>query len=246
MKTKYLPLGACYKTKWTAVLSLGCLLFARTVAADPALAEATKPLQPVYEVQKSRVIPLPHEGRNLIIQKVKPPLLPAPPVAHPRVPIDPEVLARKRAEWRENAPSETRLFTLRAIIYDNGLTLLQWDHFNERHEREKYEAWTATDFRSLWLTSDFEVNDVRYLMFPLIYEASARQKTLRPLPGPLEFGKDSLGYLLVSGDPKNLQALNPVTALHEIYKREGSDLHMAWSPPIQPSLRTPSSASGQK
>ena len=229
MKTNSFPLRVCHKNTWTAVLSLGCLLIGGKVDAEPTIAENTKPLPPVYEIQKSRVVPLPHEGRNLIIQKVKPPVLPAPPVAQPHVPLDPEVLAKKREEWRKNAPRETRLLTLRAVIYDNGLTLLQWDHYNERHEREKYEAWTTTDFRSLWLTSDFDVNDTRYFMFPLIYEASARQKALRPLPGPLEFGKDSPGYLLVSGDPSNLQALNPITALHQIYKKEGPDLQMAWS-----------------
>jgi hypothetical protein len=182
-----------------------------------------------FQVEKSRIIPVPGEGRNLIIQQVKPPLLPTPAEALPRPVVDPVLAEQRRAYWRSIAPLETKLLSLNAIIYDNGLSFLSWGQMNPKGEWEQFEAWSGTDFSSLWVAPDFDIGRTRYYMFASVMKAAAKFSGRRPLPGPLVFDKKSPGYILVKGDPKNAKALAPITALHERYKTEGAQYALDWA-----------------
>jgi hypothetical protein len=59
-----------------------------------------------YEVKNRQAIALPGEGgRKLILERVKPPVLPPDPPAAKPIPVDPAVRAARRAAWAANVPS---------------------------------------------------------------------------------------------------------------------------------------------
>jgi hypothetical protein len=183
-------------------------------------------------VLKQTIIPLPAEGRSKIIQRVRPPAPIAAPVVMEQPVVDPVVAEQRRAYWRSIAPLETKLLSLNAIIYDNGLSFISWAQPNANGEWEPYEAWSSTDFSSLWMAPDFDIGRARYMLFASVMKASAKIAARRPLPGPLLFnksGKNSPGYVLVKGDANNLKALAPITALHEIYKTQGQQFAVDWA-----------------
>ena len=182
-----------------------------------------------FKVQTEREIPIPEQQRKMVIQRVSPPVLPAPPEAKPPIPLDPEVVARRREWWLANGPLETRILSVRALIYDNGISLLRWSYVSPEGEWKSYEAWSGTDFSSLWIVPDFELNRTRYFLFPSVMSASLRFSGARPPPGPLVFEKDSPGYILIKGDPTDARALEPINALHQIYKEQGLDYAVIWT-----------------
>lgn len=206
-----------------AFLSIPCLVGAQIQSAE----QKEEPIP--FKVLSERQVPLPEQQRKLVIQRVAPPVLPSPPAVEPKEPMDPVILEQRRAAWRALAPLETRLLSVTAIVYENGWTFLTWWHHDEKGQFQTFEAWSQTDLRSLWMVSDFEVNRVRYMIFPMVLDASWKYSGSRrhPLPGPLSF-EGTPGYRLVKGDASNTKALNPITALHEIYRKEGDLLAAQW------------------
>lgn len=182
-----------------------------------------------FRVEHSRTVPLPEEGRKIVIQRVSPPVLPPPPAAVPPVIIDPVAARARWEERRKNPPLPIRLLSLNVVIYENGLSYLTWWMHDKKGEWRTYAAWSGTNFESLWLVDDFEVNDIHYVVFPVVMKASWRWSGGPRQPGPLYFPPDSSGFQLVKGDPTDLHALNPITALHLIYRDEGPDLAVSWA-----------------
>ena len=84
-----------------------------------------------------------------------------------------------------------------------------------------------TDFRSAWLVQEFEVNNTIYNVFPAVFPAS-RWDQRRPSPVPLYFPEGSPGFRLVKGDPTHTKSIEAITALHEIYRKEGPQLTAQW------------------
>jgi|GEM_PF-2274691 hypothetical protein len=181
-----------------------------------------------YEVKNRQAIALPGEGgRKLILERVKPPVLPPDPPAAKPIPVDPAVRAARRAAWAANVPREQRLLSLTGIYYPNGLTLLKWFAQGADGKWETYEAWSRTDFRSIWLVHDFEVNRTRYSIFPVISPAG-KWDLRRNFPGPVDFPEGTPGYRITKGDASNAKAREAIDALHEIYSKEGAALHAQW------------------
>ena len=180
-----------------------------------------------FEVESRQAVELPGQGgRRLIIEQVKPPAFPARLPAAKPAPIDPEVRAARRAAWALEARKEHRILSLLAIRYENGLTFLQWHTVGEDGHLEAYQGWSQTDFRSLCLVHSFEAQNRIYELFSTVSPASPR--TNRPLPGPLYFPQDSPGFIITKGDPTHLSAIEPMAALHEMYRNEGAALAFHW------------------
>ena len=152
--------------------------------------------------------------------------MPAPPVvAAP--PVDPAVRATRRAAWALEAKKERRMLSLTGIYYPNGQTFLQWFTPGPDGVWQTYEAWTLTDFRSAWLVQEFEVGNTIYDIFPSVHPASKYDQR-GAFPGPLFFPPGSPGFRLIKGDPNHTKSIEPITALHEIYRQEGPQLTAQW------------------
>ena len=194
------------------------LLGAAPAAAQslpPATAEEAGAAQLQFEVERRSTIPLPAEGRKLILQRVKPPVLPPQRV-------DPILSPALRAA-RIDAAQARRMFFLTASYYPNGFTYLKWTFLLPGGQLEACEAWSRTDFRQLWLVDDFAAGGVRYHFF-LLGSPPSRRELARPFPGLMEFGPDSSGFKIVKGDPSHREALRPVEVLHRICREEGPGL----------------------
>jgi hypothetical protein len=200
---------------------------AQTLPAPDKTADAPK-----VEVESSRTIPLKDgSGRNLIIERIKPParptVQPAAPVRVKPAPIDPVVRAARQAAWAMEAKKEHRYLSLNGVYYPNGQTFLTWFMQGADGTWQTYEAWTLTDFRSAWLVQEFEVGHTVYHLFPCFHPA-AKGDLRRLFPGPLHFPEGSPGFRLVKGDPAQLKCIEPIAALHEIYRHEGPQLTTQW------------------
>ena len=215
-------------SRWIAAIVT--LYSPRLTAAQVPDHEVPKTDPIAFKLISERQVSLPDQERKLVIQRVVPPVLPSPLVTKTKEPIDPEVAEQRRAAWRILAPVETRLLSLTATVYENGWTFLSWWDYDEEGKFQTFEAWSQTDFTSLWMVGDFEVNDVDYIMFPMVLDASLKYSGSRnhPLPGPLSF-EGTPGYRLMKGDASNTKALNPITALHEIYRNEGPLIATQWA-----------------
>jgi len=70
--------------------------------------------------------------------------------------------------------------------------------------------------------------DIHWLIFPFVIY----NPILRPGPGPVSLPQlpaDGPGFLVVKGNPADAENVNPVAALHKIYKEEGAALKAAWA-----------------
>lgn len=199
-----------------------------STALVPASAEPTVAVAPEirYEVQATRTVPM--GGRNLIIQRVAPPLLPAPPPAVIPPPLTPEQLAaRAAARAARPAPLETRLLCLSVTRYAENLSYIEWWPFRGG---EPFGAWSNADYDALRMVPEVEVApaNIRYLIFPFfIYNPR-----VRPGMGPValpQLPADGPGFLVVKGDAADAENVNPVAALHQIYAEEGTELKAAWA-----------------
>lgn len=171
---------------------------------------------------------LPGEARRVIVETLKA-RTPAPHVVEAvAAPLTPAEQAQReiwRARWRASAPREQRLLSLSVRTYPNGLSLLEWFAPAPDGSLETYQAWSRTDFRSLWLVGDMEVNGTRYFVFPTIFAATRWDKQL-PWTGPLDFAGNSPGFTLIKGDPANLKGLEAITELHALYRLKGAGLNL--------------------
>ena len=210
----------------TGTARLAAQALPAAVSAAP-LADAAPAPEVRYEVQSSRTVPLP-EGRNLIIQRVSPPVLPPLPALPVRVlppPLTPEQLAAHRAA--RPRPMETRLLSLMVTHYAENLSYIEWW---PQAGGEPYGAWSNADYEALRMVPEMEVTpgEIRWLIFPYIIN----NRILRPGTGPLalpQLPADGPGFLLVKGNPADRDNINPVAALHKIYKEEGAELKRVWA-----------------
>ncbi len=181
-----------------------------------------------FETLSRRVVPLKDgSGRKLILEQVKPPVLPPPPAVVPPVPVDPAVREARRLLWAAEAKKERRMLSLTGITYPNGQTFLQWFTPGADGQWRIYEAWTLTDLRACPLVHEFEVGETIYHVFANVFPAS-RFDTRRAMPGPLYFPEGSPGFRLIKGDPLDVRGTAPVAALHQIFKNEGPQLTGQW------------------
>ncbi len=169
-------------------------------------------------------MPLP-EGRNLIIQLVSPPVLPQLPVRVLAPPLTPEQLAARRAARPRTL--EPRLLSLMVTRHAENLSYIEWW---PQAGGERYAAWSNADYDALSMVPEMEVppGDIRWLIFPYLTD----NRILRPGTGPLDLPQlpaDGPGFLLVKGNPADSEKVDPVAALHKIYKVEGAELKRAWA-----------------
>ena len=189
-----------------------------------AVSAAAPVVEARYEVKSSHTAALNDgTGRKVTMQRIKPLVLPPPPVVAAPVPVDPAFLAARRAAWARDAKKERCLLSLSGTSYPNGQTFLRWYMPGPDGKWTTYEAWTLTDFRAAWLVPEFEVGNTLYDVFPTIHPASQRDLR-RDFPGPLWFTEGSPSYRLTKGDPSHTRSLEPITALHQILRQEGPAL----------------------
>jgi hypothetical protein len=141
--------------------------------------------------------------------------------------VDPAVHLAMRAAAALEARKERRVVSLTGIYYPNGQTFLQWSTPGPDGVWQTYEAWTLTDFRSAWLVQEFEVRNTIYYIFPTVLPATKWDQR-RAFPGPLYFPEGSLGFRLIKGNPNHAKSIEPIAALHEIYRNEGVKLTEQW------------------
>lgn len=184
-----------------------------TPVADSA-PQGTAPLLPA-EIVKERVIP--DRGRNIIIQQLRPPDRTAVPNVT-RVPLTAEEIAAKRARYE---PSEWLWLT--ATVHPGGMTYVEW--WSPHGGGQRFAAWSNADCRLFSAVGEFHLeNDrTRYLAITVVRPARSEvpdsiQPSIPVIPA------DSPGFILVKGDPANSRAINPIAALHQIYKTEAPQL----------------------
>jgi hypothetical protein len=183
------------------------------VTADPQ-AEAR------YEVQSSRTVP--DGSRNIIIQRVSPPVLPTPLPT-----LTPEQRAARRAA--QPSPLQKRLLWLNVTAYGDGLFYIEWWPQNGRGGGS-FCAWSRADFRYLSMAADFDIvsDDARYSVFPFKVQTYAPGRGAPPPTQQVSVPDDGSGFVLVKGDSSDKESINPVTALHQIYKEQREELKLAW------------------
>lgn len=206
-RTPNVAIGSFGLAAWLAVTS--------TFAQSPA-SEASN-----FEVEASRSVALPGQGRSLVVQRVRPPELPSPS----SVPVSVPATAAELEP--EPTPREWRALVVTATVYSDGLTYLRWWHAAAGGETRIYTAWSDVDFRSLWLASSFEVDGIDYNILPLVSDANGPSFVAPEGLGPLVFPADGPGFLVVEGDASDSEALLPIAALHQIYREEGEELAAA-------------------
>ncbi len=182
----------------------------------------------LYQLKSSHTVPLPDgKGRRVILQRVKPLVLPPEPVVAAPVPVDPVVLAARRAARVLERKKDRRVLSLTGIYYPNGQTLLHWFMQGPDGQWTTYEAWTLLDVRAAWLVRDIEVGNTVYYMFPSVHPASKWDRR-SDLPGPLWFPEGAPQFRLTKGDPMHLNSIAPVAELLAILQEEGPALTTEW------------------
>ena len=190
----------------------------------PAPAEGARaPLQ--LKVEAEIIIPSAAGGRLILRQVAKPDIQPAPPVVEPPLLPPTQRAARQLARRAASpVPRTTQLLWFHVTVHEAGVCYIEWWPDGGG---EEYAAWSNADFRYMSMIPEFDlVNaDTRYLVFiPTI---------VRPRPGsaPAEhppIPADGPGFVLVKGDSSNRRAINPVTALHQLYKEEAATIRQDW------------------
>jgi hypothetical protein len=183
-----------------------------------------------YEVESRRTVSLQDgSGRNLIIERVKPPVLPAEPPTQAAVPtpIDPVARAARRAAWALEAKKERRMLSLTGIYYPNGQTFLSWFMRGQDGQWRTYQAWSTVDFRSVWFVQKLEVGNTVYELFPSVHPAS-KMNAGKNFPGPLQFAVGEPAFRVVGDTPADAKALEPIIELHRIYRESGQQLTAQW------------------
>jgi hypothetical protein len=71
------------------------------------------------------------------------------------------------------------------------------------------------------------VGNTLYSLWSIIHPASKWEGQRTP-PGPLYLAEGTPGFRLIKGDPDSTKALEPIAALHEIYRQEGPSLTAQW------------------
>src|SRR6478735_1987854 len=90
-------------------------------------AQADSQPQPTvqFEPVSRRIVPLQDgSGRNLIIEQVKPPVFPPPPVVPTPASLNLAAWEARRAARESEAKKERRMISLTGIAYPNGQTFL--------------------------------------------------------------------------------------------------------------------------
>lgn len=210
------------------VLVLAALTMAVPSPAQEAAAVAATPAAEIkYEVQSSRTVR--DGGRNITIQRVSPPVLPATPVSE-LSPLSPEQLAARRAARAARPPQlPKRLLWLNVTVYGEGLSYVEWWPQNGRGG-SSFGAWSRADFRYLSMAADFDIvsDNARYSIFPFVPQNYVHRPGIPTGTQSVSVPVDGPGFVLVKGDPDDKQSVNPIAALHQIYKEKGAELKLAW------------------
>ena len=199
-------------------------LHAQTTEADTTARPNRK-----YKVEASAVIP-DGKGGTITFQRVEAPVemdadVVAEPVVLERTPEELAAAAARRANWEAQRPLEFRLLSITATYYPGGMTHLAWSTQDEEGIWDDYEAWSNTDFRSLYRCPDLEENRIRYSLFPVVLDGTHRFSGKHEMPGPIKDSPQTPGYMVTKGNIANAAALAPLNALHRLYREQGTRLH---------------------
>jgi hypothetical protein len=167
-------------TQFTArrtVCAFTALLWTTHLTAQEAARSTPPPEEEIrYGVQSTRI--LPDGGRKIILQRVSPPVLSAPPSPRLKLPSTlQELTALANAKADRTTPFRSRLVVLNVTAFPGGITNLEW---LPKGGGFPFAAWSNADFRLMSLVPDFEIDpgNTRYSI--LQFGTCA---TFQPQPG---------------------------------------------------------------
>lgn len=147
-----------------------------------------------------------------------------------------KVAARAKLAELSSLPSQAapELAMLSVTVYDHQISYVQWWYKNE-----KFEAWSNVDFNHLGGFSQFQGRGRKYSFMMGIGNSSMerlkenaiqyleviRYQMPENLPTLGEWGP---GYMLVSGDESNDEAMRVMDALHDLYDNDTLRLKAAY------------------
>ena len=216
MNTQRPVLSTC-----TAAIVAACMLveaasFADETTSDPNAGSATPAPPPIqFQVLQTRRINL--GDHSLIMNRVVPPVLPAPPPAAP--PSPPSALTEEaRQAFLQRPRKKSVVLFLSATVYDHQISQVSWQDANGF-----YRAFSNIDFTPIPFGLGFETADTRYSFMVLsrnttraAAEAHQRDGIEHWIPQLSDFNNTQSGYIVVEDPAKPVsdEACAPLDALH--------------------------------
>lgn len=225
------PVAAAQDTSTTAEVTADVPTIIGPVADGTPPPESPKPEPPDTPVISTSVVR--EGGRNVTLQQVAMPDLPAPP-APPEPPdlSDPQVQAWM-AEMREKA-KEVHLAFVSATVYDHEKTLVRW--WLPGDPPKSFEGWSNVDFNHLCGFGSFEYQGAHYGLLMGIGSMDTEKwrqllaehgRTLE-LPESPELPADRPAYVVTEGDTADEEGLAIMDGLHHLYANEKDRLAAAY------------------
>lgn len=250
MKRFHLPMQ-CLMT-WVACCPLVCAEDTPVVPAPSSGSAAEKvvvpsvagdfvppiPRQPLPALPQSKILhrsSIAQQGRTVTIEKIVPPddsLIVRPAIVEPtaaQVATPEEIAAGNAARLREIRAHPMVVMGVFATVYDHSATLLSW-----RHGDEEYQAWSNFDFNLLQDVFSLEADTTTYLYFMMIGKGSNEQvgtesgTPITPQVPMIPALPEEPGFVVVKGDPDNVEAVRGIRALHDLYAADHDQLVAAY------------------
>ena len=173
---------------------------------------------------------LPAEGRSIIVQRVVPPDQPPPAPPETSDLTEEELVAAKArfeaaaAEYKANPP---RMVTFSCTVYDLTATRVRW-----MHEGTEYVAWSNIDWNDFAGLGSFIAGEKQTRHMVMLGLGNVDNDSVLPngttrADGTVipELPTDGPGFVLVKGDPTDVEAMRDITTMHALYRAEGTRLH---------------------
>lgn len=194
---------------------------------------------PRLSIQETTVHQLPN--RRIIMNQVVPPALPEVPAPLPAADVNDPAVQTRLAVMRENY-RETNLIFVCATVYDHQKTFIRW--WPAGGAGKEISGWSNLDWNHLCGFSTYVAADANeepqncalLLAIGDLNTALLRQKLARQgivfhapetptLPDLATYGP---AFVVTGGDASDAQAMAVMNGLHELYRKEGERLRLAW------------------
>ena len=215
---------------------LAACLVVLPVSADEPEPPAQEPPPKIefapQDILETKVVDL--GDRDMIIQRVVPPVLPEPPP--PPSPDDPAVVAWREARLQLYAGSE--IISLSATVYDHSVTLLRWSP--QGLQGEELSAWVNVDLHHFGGRNLVTRNGRKFRLNLGIGDVdtareaavSLRRGEVYQAPAIPEFPA-ATPALVLSGGTAPAGATDPVEAILDVYRADGAQMSLDYQALMQ-------------